>query len=181
MPASPPAAETARARGWTSPNQLAWLRSLQAQQLLVPKTALEEDWGWQGSAHPPSSGGVGEGGSTEWPCCAEHESKACGSLVRLCGIITACLLMGLPLLDRLDVPSAQAGHRPLSHTVLPQHPTRVLRWDKGEPSRVRHLMGHAPALAARAMLPHCKFTAASLGQMGTLASIAMSVSQQDRN
>lgn len=45
----------------------------------------------------------------------------------LCGIIAACPLMGLPLLDELDVPPVQSGYSSLSHTALFQHPTRVLR------------------------------------------------------
>lgn len=87
--------------------------------------------------------------------------------------------MGLSLSDRLDVPTLQAGHRPLSHTVLSQHPRRVLR-DKarGNWNRVRHLMGCAPVLAAKAMLPHCKFTASGPGQKGPLASLAMAMRQE---
>lgn len=83
--------------------------------------------GGGGALPAPSSGGDGKGGNMGWPCCAECGSKACGSLRSLHGIIAVCPLIGLPLLDALDVPPVQAGHRPLSHRVLSQHPTRVLR------------------------------------------------------
>lgn len=51
------------------------------------------------------------------------------------GIIAACPLMGLALSDRLDVSPMQAGHRPLCHTVLSQHPTRTLRDKTREPEQ----------------------------------------------
>lgn len=89
------------------------------------KNSTRGGLGVAGLCLPPAVVVLGKG----WPCCAEHGSKACGSLVSLCGIIAACPLMELFFQDRLDVPPAQAGHRPLSHTALPQHPTRVLRWD----------------------------------------------------
>lgn len=147
------------ARGWVTPNQPARLRTLRAQQLLVPSAVLEEDWGWLGFATPQKwwSQGRGKHGVA---VCAECGSKACSSLMSL-RWHHSC--MGLPLSDRLHVPPMQAGHRPLCHTVLSQHTTRALRDETRGTG----------AESAMATLPCCKFTAASPGQMGPLAAFAM--------